>query len=171
MVARTLSTPRDADEVESYYNQVLRHELVDDPLAAKAAHGSSGNKHGRRINPRKGIPMHVMATYALLRLSGHEGNLSDMSAKIEENLFFSRQLDWTPRPGTKTYPRCAHPPRCALLDTSLNVVLVLVIRPLRWEASTLPCKAQLALTPPCPCGASAGLCCCPRTHGCCCCCF
>lgn len=65
------------------------------------------NKHGRRINPRKGIPMHIMATYALLRLPELEGNLSDMSAKIEENAYFCKQLDWTPRPGTKTYPRCA----------------------------------------------------------------
>jgi hypothetical protein len=67
------------------------------------------NKHGRRINPRKGIPMHIMATYALLRLPDHEGNLSDMSSKIEENAFFCKQLDWTPRPGTKTYPRCVNP--------------------------------------------------------------
>eukprot|EP00892_Ulva_mutabilis_P001407 jgi/Ulvmu1/11267/UM073_0039.1 len=67
--------------------------------------GSVPNKHGRRINPRKGIPMHIMATYALLRLPELEGNLSDMSAKIEENAYFCKQLDWTPRPGTKTYPR------------------------------------------------------------------
>lgn len=73
----------------------------------RVAGGSMPNKHGRRINPRKGIPMHIMATYALLRLPELEGNLSDMSAKIEENAYFCKQLDWTPRPGTKTYPRCA----------------------------------------------------------------
>ena len=63
------------------------------------------SKHGRRINPRKGIPMHVMATYALQLLPNHEGNLTDMSTVIEENGLFCKQLDWTPRPGTKTYPR------------------------------------------------------------------
>jgi len=61
--------------------------------------------HGRRINSRKGTPMHVMATYALLALPGREGNLSEMAAKIEAHPAFSTQLDWTPRPGTKTYPR------------------------------------------------------------------
>lgn len=75
------------------------------PTHARATAGVQG-KHGRRINPRKGIPMHIMATYALLRLPDREGNLSDMALKIEENHFFSKQLDWTPRPGTKTYPRC-----------------------------------------------------------------
>ena len=64
------------------------------------------NKHGRRLNPRKGIPMHVMATYALLLLPDREGNLSEMATKIEDNKFFCKHLDWTPRPGTKTYPRC-----------------------------------------------------------------
>jgi hypothetical protein len=73
---------------------------------------TSQGKHGRRINPRKGIPMHIMATYALLRLPEREGNLSDMASKIEENQFFSKQLDWTPRPGTKTYPRYACTPTC-----------------------------------------------------------
>lgn len=75
------------------------------PTEALERVNTTPNKHGRRINPRKGIPMHIMATYALLRLPDHEGNLSDMSAKIEENAFFCKQLDWTPRPGTKTYPR------------------------------------------------------------------
>jgi len=63
------------------------------------------SRHGRRVNPRKGIPMHVMATYALLRLPRHEGNLTEMAGVIETNELFCSQLDWTPRPGTKTYPR------------------------------------------------------------------
>ena len=40
------------------------------------------NKHGRRLNSRKGTPMHVMAAYALRRMANFEGNLNQMSAII-----------------------------------------------------------------------------------------
>ena len=42
----------------------------------------STNKHGRRLNPRRGIPMHAMAAFALRRLDDHEGNLNQMSEEI-----------------------------------------------------------------------------------------
>ena len=100
-VARTPART-DSPPVVGSRRSSARPSPVDDSLRPT----TTPNKHGRRINPRKGIPMHIMATYALLRLPDHEGNLSDMSAKIEENAFFCKQLDWTPRPGTKTYPRC-----------------------------------------------------------------
>uniref|UniRef100_A0A7S1X7U3 Myb-like domain-containing protein n=1 Tax=Tetraselmis chuii TaxID=63592 RepID=A0A7S1X7U3_9CHLO len=70
------------------------------------AYHKSSNPHGRRINPRKGsTPMHVMASYALQRLPENEGNLSQIGDLIKSNPHFSKELDWSPRPGTKTYPR------------------------------------------------------------------
>jgi len=64
------------------------------------------SRHGRRLNPRKGsISMHVMATYALRRLPGNEGTLNEIGHVIASNEDFSQKLDWSPRPGTKTYPR------------------------------------------------------------------
>jgi hypothetical protein len=66
----------------------------------------SGNPHGRRLNPRKGsTPMHVMATYSLQQLPNNEGNLKQITDIITANERFAAELDWTPRPGTKTYPR------------------------------------------------------------------
>lgn len=81
------------------------YRTSSEPRQVGGQHRVLVSKHGRRINPRKGIPMHVMATYALLRLPSHEGNLTEMAQQIEENDLFCKQLDWTPRPGTKTYPR------------------------------------------------------------------
>mmetsp|Transcript_7872 Transcript_7872/g.22487 ORF Transcript_7872/g.22487 Transcript_7872/m.22487 type:complete len:507 (+) Transcript_7872:651-2171(+) len=70
------------------------------------AYHKSSNPHGRRLNPRKGsTPMHVMATYALQKLPNNEGNLSQIGELITNNDFFAKELDWSPRPGTKTYPR------------------------------------------------------------------
>lgn len=63
------------------------------------------NKHGRRLNPRRRIPMHVMACFALRALPGHEGNLSQIATRIKAHPSFNKELDWSPRPGTKTYPR------------------------------------------------------------------
>ena len=102
-VAAQLPHARDPVAVEAYWKAMLAAD--GDSGRGKPSHPRTPNKHGRRLNPRKGIPMHIMATYALMRLSDHQGNLSDMAAKIQENKFFSDQLDWTPRPGTKTYPR------------------------------------------------------------------
>mmetsp|Transcript_4730 Transcript_4730/g.13119 ORF Transcript_4730/g.13119 Transcript_4730/m.13119 type:complete len:462 (-) Transcript_4730:256-1641(-) len=69
-------------------------------------YSKSGNPHGRRLNPRKGsTPMHVMATYSLQQLPDNEGNLTQITQLISTNERFAAELDWTPRPGTKTYPR------------------------------------------------------------------
>ena len=69
-------------------------------------YNKSANPHGRRLNPRKGsTPMHVMATYSLQQLPDNEGNLTQITELISKNQRFSAELDWTPRPGTKTYPR------------------------------------------------------------------
>lgn len=111
-IADSLGGNRSGTDVQNYYlGALLPATQRESPTLRAAAkhdsHGGGVSKHGRRINPRKGIPMHIMATYALFRLKDHEGNLSEMSAKIEECEFFRRQLDCTPRPGTKTYPRCA----------------------------------------------------------------
>jgi hypothetical protein len=71
------------------------------PTAAAAA----GSTHGRRINPRGGTPMRVMAAAALASLPGKRGNLTEIADAIQRVPAFSSQLDWSPRPGTKTYPR------------------------------------------------------------------
>lgn len=65
----------------------------------------SSNRHGCRLNPRTGTPMHVMVEYALQRLPGNEGNIDAIAKIIEANPEFARQLDYSARPGTKTYPR------------------------------------------------------------------
>jgi len=49
--------------------------------------------------------MHVMATYSLQQLPDNEGNLTQITDLIVANERFAAELDWTPRPGTKTYPR------------------------------------------------------------------
>jgi hypothetical protein len=67
--------------------------------------GGINNRHGRRLGPRGGTPMHVMAAHALARLPGREGNLTQISAVIQAVPAFAGDLDWSPRPGTKTYPR------------------------------------------------------------------
>ena len=55
------------------------YRSLTDPAYVKAS-----NKHGKRINPRRGsIPTHIMAAYALCRLPGHEGNLREISQEIE----------------------------------------------------------------------------------------
>ena len=64
-------------------------------------------RHGCRLNPRDGTPMHVMVEYALQRLPGQEGNIDAIAKVIEANPEYARQLDYSARPGTKTYPRCA----------------------------------------------------------------
>lgn len=77
------------------------YRTLTDPSYSKSA-----NKHGRRLNPRKGsTPMHVMATYSLQQLPDNEGNLTQITELIAANERFAAELDWTPRPGTKTYPR------------------------------------------------------------------
>jgi hypothetical protein len=42
------------------------YRTLTDPKYQKAT-----NKHGRRINPRKGVAMHVMAEWALRKLPGY----------------------------------------------------------------------------------------------------
>lgn len=89
---------------------------VDDAVArapSSKAHNTRRAKgraivstHGCRINPRDGIPMHIMATHALQLLPGNRGTINDLARQIEGNQTFAKHLDWTPRPGTKTYPRC-----------------------------------------------------------------
>jgi hypothetical protein len=37
--------------------------------------------------------------------AGHEGNIDDMARIIEEHEVYGKELDYTARPGTKTYPR------------------------------------------------------------------
>ena len=55
------------------------YRSLTDPAYVKAS-----NKHGKRINPRRGsIPTHIMAAYALCRLPRHEGNLREISQEIE----------------------------------------------------------------------------------------
>ena len=55
------------------------YRSLTDPAYVKAS-----NKHGKRINPRRGsIPTHIMAAYALCRLPGFEGNLREISQEIE----------------------------------------------------------------------------------------
>jgi hypothetical protein len=104
-IAGSLGRGHTGEEVQRYYKHIMHHETGGEkPSPEGERHGIS--KHGRRVNSRKGIPMHIMATYALFRLPNFEGNLSEMAAKIEECEFFRRQLDHTARPGTKTYPRC-----------------------------------------------------------------
>eukprot|EP00884_Botryococcus_braunii_P004872 jgi/Botrbrau1/14386/Bobra.0014s0035.1 len=65
----------------------------------------STNKHGRRINSRKCRPMHVMAAYALQQLPNRQGNLNQIAGIIADTPEFKDDLDWSARPGTKTYPR------------------------------------------------------------------
>lgn len=43
----------------------------------------STNKHGRRLNSRKGTPMHIMAAFALRMLPNHRGNLTKIAEHIE----------------------------------------------------------------------------------------
>lgn len=40
-----------------------------------------------------------------LHVAGHEGNIDDMARIIEEHEVYGKELDYTARPGTKTYPR------------------------------------------------------------------
>ena len=55
------------------------YRSITDPAYVK-----SSNRHGKRINPRKGsIPTHLMAAYALGRLPDNEGNLREISKQIE----------------------------------------------------------------------------------------
>ncbi len=49
--------------------------------------------------------MYIKAVYALLQLPENEGNLTQISDLIAQHSEFSKDLDWTPRPGAKTYPR------------------------------------------------------------------
>jgi hypothetical protein len=105
-IADSLACGFSGEQVQQYYKQLVGRQLQGDK-ASPDFDRQGVSKHGRRVNSRKGIPMHIMATYALFRLPNFEGNLSEMSAKIEECEFFRRQLDHTARPGTKTYPRCA----------------------------------------------------------------
>jgi hypothetical protein len=147
-VARALDSSHDAEQVERYYNQVLVHELTGTVQPVPKATGNSSNKHGRRLNPRKGIPMHIMATYALMRLPERQGNLSDMASKIEENSFFCKQLDWTPRPGTKTYPRCS--PSLLLIarihpsNDWVSRTVCCILGPTKSRAGASKCAACLA---------------------------
>lgn len=81
------------------------------------------NKHGRRLNPRRRIPMHVMACHALRALPGNEGNLSQIAAVIKAHPEFAKELDWSPRPGTKTYPRWV----CTTVHSCASVLSVPVV--------------------------------------------
>ncbi|CAL8463714.1 g3248 [Coccomyxa elongata] len=76
------------------------YRTLTDPGYQKAT-----NKHGRRLNKRSGTPMHVMAAHALRTLPGKEGNLTEISDVIKQHPAFAKDLDWSARPGTKTYPR------------------------------------------------------------------
>ena len=40
-----------------------------------------------------------------MHVAGHEGNIDDMARIIEEHEVYGKELDYTARPGTKTYPR------------------------------------------------------------------
>lgn len=92
---RPSALPRRGASAERMYR------TLTDPGYSKAT-----NPHGRRIRPRKGhTPMHVMATYSLQKLPNNEGNLTEITDLITRTDRFAAELDWTPRPGTKTYPR------------------------------------------------------------------
>jgi len=93
--SRPTPIPRRGASAERMYR------TLTDPGYRKA-----NNPHGRRIHPRKGhTPMHVMATYSLQQLPKNEGNLTQITELITKTERFASELDWTPRPGTKTYPR------------------------------------------------------------------
>lgn len=47
--------------------------------------------------------------------TGNQGNIDAIAKVIESNSEFAKQLDYTARPGTKTYPRCAIAAAFALL--------------------------------------------------------
>ena len=59
-----------------------------------------------RGTSRPTIPMYIKAVYALLQLPENEGNLTQISDLVAAHPEFAKDLDWTPRPGAKTYPRC-----------------------------------------------------------------
>lgn len=50
--------------------------------------------------------MYIKAVYALLQLPENEGNLTQISDLVAAHPEFAKDLDWTPRPGARTYPRC-----------------------------------------------------------------
>ena len=115
------------------------------------------NKHGRCIKPRlqrKGrptIPMHIMATYALLQLPDHEDTLRDMCAKIEENTFFYKHLDWRPKAGHKTNPRSvasrhltAAAPVPIRIMLFVSIASVLVVLPGYLQHGAVRCPGRAA---------------------------
>jgi hypothetical protein len=50
----------------------------------------------------------------LCTYTGHEGNIDAIAKVIEASPEFARQLDYSARPGTKTYPRCGNVSRSSL---------------------------------------------------------
>jgi hypothetical protein len=46
--------------------------------------------------------------------TGHEGNIDAIAKVIEASPEFARQLDYSARPGTKTYPRCGYAGRSSM---------------------------------------------------------
>lgn len=60
--------------------------------------------------------MYIKAVYALLQLPNNEGNLTQISDLVAAHPEFAKDLDWTPRPGAKTYPRCVLPLYAAFAD-------------------------------------------------------
>eukprot|EP00891_Asterochloris_glomerata_P001907 jgi/Astpho2/1907/fgenesh1_pg.00038_%23_56_t len=108
------SEPRSAEDWEVVAGKLCTTMPMDGASAERMwrslrnaeAQQSPAGKHGCRRNSRKGkVAMHIMATYALGELAGNEGNLNQIAAVIEQHPEYSRELDFTPRPGTKTYPR------------------------------------------------------------------
>lgn len=68
-----------------------------------------GDHHSKlRSASRGSIPMYIKAIYALLQLPDNEGNLTQISDLVAQHAEFAKDLDWTPRPGAKTYPRYQH---------------------------------------------------------------
>ena len=48
--------------------------------------------------------------------TGHEGNIDAIAKVIEASPEFARQLDYSARPGTKTYPRCGSDSRLLMTN-------------------------------------------------------
>ena len=72
---------------------------------ADPAYARATSAHGRRLGPRSGPPMAALAAAALATLPGRTGTLAQVAAAIQALPACAPLLDWSPRPGTKTYPR------------------------------------------------------------------
>ena len=103
-----------------------------------------------RIDPDK-VPMHVMATWALLQLPDHEGTFSDMCVKIEANALFRKQLDRSYKPSTKSFPRyvasrhlTAASPVPIRIMLFVSIASVLVVLPGYLQHGAVRCPGRAA---------------------------